>query len=97
MLQNYDIELSQSPEFDQNHKKRKHSPEGSLERALFAAELEFPRMPVPRLPQYTSSAIIECAGKSEQPYSLCDQLLVAIMYSFYCSDIILFLIDYAWR
>ena len=32
------------------HKKRKDSLEGSLVRQLFAAELEFPTILVPRLP-----------------------------------------------
>ena len=38
-----------------------------------AAELEFPKILVPRLPQHTSNVNIECAGKSEwskQQYSL---------------------------
>ena len=36
-----------------NHsqKKRKDCLEGSLDRVLFAAELEFPKILVPRLPQ----------------------------------------------
>ena len=54
-------------------KKRKDSLEGSLNRVLFAAELEFPKILVPRLPQHTSNVNIECAGKSEwskQLYSL---------------------------
>ena len=54
-------------------KKRKDSLEGSLNRELFAAELEFPKILVPRLPQHTSNVNIECAGKSEwskQLYSL---------------------------
>ena len=56
-----------------SHKKRKHSLEGSLDRVLFAAEFEFPKILVPRLPQHTSNVNIECAGKSEwskQLYSL---------------------------
>ena len=43
-----------------SHKKRKDS----LDRVLFAAELEFPKILVPRLPQHTSDVNIECAGKS---------------------------------
>ena len=57
-----------------SHKKRKDSLEGSLDRVLFAAELEFPKILVPRLSQHTSNVNIECAGKSEwskQLYSLC--------------------------
>ena len=46
-------------------KKRKDSLEGSLDRVLLAAELEFPKILVPRLPQHTSDVNIECAGKSE--------------------------------
>ena len=44
------------------------------------AELEFPKILVPRLPQDTLNVNIKCAGKSKQPYSLCDQLLVALIY-----------------
>ena len=47
-----------------SHKKLKDSLEGSLDRVLFAAELEFPKILVPRLPQHTSDVNIECAGKS---------------------------------
>ena len=42
------------------HKKWK----GTLDRVLFAAELEFPKILVPRLPQHTSNVNIECGGKS---------------------------------
>ena len=48
-----------------SHKKRKDSLEGSLDRALFAAEFEFPKILVPRLPKHASNVNIECAGKSE--------------------------------
>ena len=47
-----------------SHKKRKDRLEGSLDRVLFAAELEFPKILVPRLPQHTSDVNIECAGKA---------------------------------
>ena len=59
--------------FNHSHKKRKDlksslkstkSLEVSLNRVLFAAELEFPKMLVPRLPQHTSDVNNECAGKS---------------------------------
>ena len=63
-----------------NHKKRKDSLEGSLDRVLFAAELEFTKILIPRLPQKSSNVNIECAGKSKQLYSLCVQLLGAPMY-----------------
>ena len=64
----------------QSHKKRKYSLEGSLDRVSFAAELEFPKKLVPRLPQNPSNVNIECAGKSKQLYSLCGQLLGAMIY-----------------
>ena len=56
-----------------SHKKRKDSLEVSLDRVLFAAELEFPKILVPMLPQPTSNVNIECVRKSErlkQLYSL---------------------------
>ena len=52
-------------QFDHSHKKRKDSLEGSLDRVLLAAELEFLKILVPRLPQHTSDVNNECAGKSE--------------------------------
>ena len=64
----------------QSHKKRKDSLEDSLDRVLFAAELEFPKILVPRLPQNSSNVNTECAEKSKQLYSLCDQILGAIKY-----------------
>ena len=54
-----------------SHKKRKDSLEGSLDRVLLAAELEFPKILVPRLPQHTSNVNIECAGKSEWSKQQC--------------------------
>ena len=42
-----------------SHKKRKDGLEGSLMRVLFAAELEFPKILVPRLPQNTPNVTIE--------------------------------------
>ena len=53
---------------------------GSLVRILFAAELEFPKMLLPRLPQNTSSVNIESTRKSKQLYYLCDQLLGSLIY-----------------
>ena len=50
--------------FFHSHKNRKDSLEGSLDQVSLAAELEFPKMLVPRLPQHTSDVNIECAGKS---------------------------------
>ena len=63
-----------------SHKKRKDSLENSLDPVLFAAELEFPKILVPRLPRNTSNVNIECAGKSKQLYYLCDQPLGAQIY-----------------
>ena len=54
-------------------RKRKDSLEGSLDRVLLAAEIEFMKLLVPRLPQHTSNVNTKCAGKSEwskQLYSL---------------------------
>ena len=53
--------------YDKNHshKKWKDSLEGSLDRVLFAAEREFSKILVPRLPQHTSNVNIECGGKSD--------------------------------
>ena len=48
-----------------SHKKRKDSLEGSLDQVLLGAELEFPKILVPRLPQNTSNVSIECGEKSE--------------------------------
>ena len=45
-------------------KKRKDSLEGSLDRVLFAAKLEFSKILLPRLPQHTSDVNTEYAGKS---------------------------------
>ena len=47
-----------------SHKKWKDILEGSLDRVLFAAELEFPKILVPMLPQNSSNVNIECAGKN---------------------------------
>ena len=66
--------------YNHSHKKQKDSLEGSLDRVLFAAELEFPKILVPRLPYYSSNVNTECAGKSKQLYSFCGQLLGALIY-----------------
>ena len=47
---------------------------------LFVAERELSKILVPRLPQHTSNVNIGCAGKSKHLYSLCDQLLGALIY-----------------
>ena len=49
---------------DHSQKKRKDSLEGSLDRVLFVAELDFSKILVTRLPQHTSNVNNECAGKS---------------------------------
>ena len=51
--------------FNHSHKKRKDSLEGSLDQVLLAAELEFPKKLVPKLPQHKSDVNIECGRKSE--------------------------------
>ena len=54
-----------------SHKKRKDSLEGSPNRVLLAAELELPKILVPRLSQHTSDVNTECAGKSEWSKQVC--------------------------
>ena len=49
---------------DHSQKKQKDSLKGSLDRALFVAELDFSKILVPRLPQHTSNVNNECARKS---------------------------------
>ena len=68
---------------NRSHKKRKDrdSLEDSLVRVLFAAELEFQKIPVPRVPRNSSNLNTECGGKSKELYSLCDQLLGALIYT----------------
>ena len=60
--------------------KRKGSLEGSLGRVLFATELDFSKILVPRLPQNTLNVNIESTGKSKQLYYLYDQLLGTPIY-----------------
>ena len=62
------------------HRKRKDSLEGSLDRVLSETVLEFPKILIPRLPLHTSNVNTECAGKSKQLYSLCDQILGELMH-----------------
>ena len=50
-------------------KKGKDSLEDSLDRVLFAAELEFPKILVPRLPQHTSDVNTETLNALESQYS----------------------------
>ena len=63
-----------------SYKRRKDSLEGSLVRVLFAAELEFPKILVPRLPQNTSNVNIESTIKLKQLYYLCDQRFGALIH-----------------
>ena len=58
-----------------SHKKQKDSLDSSLVRVLFAAELEFPKILVPRLTQNTSNVNIESIEKLKQLHYLCDKLL----------------------
>ena len=58
----------------QSHKKWKDSLKGSLVRVLFATELEFPKILIPRQPQNTSNVNIESAGKSKTTVLFCGQL-----------------------
>ena len=80
-----------------SHKKRKDSLEGSLDRVLFAAELEFPKILVPT---QATSEFIKCK------HLMCRKIKATVFYilyysgstdisSFYYADINLFLIDYA--
>ena len=73
------VKLLKAKLFHHSHKKWKDSLEGSLDRVLFAAEFEFPKILLPRLPQNSSNVNIEYAEKSKQLYSLCDQLLGALI------------------
>ena len=68
---------------DHSYNKRKDSLKGSLVLVLFATEIEFPEILVPRLPQNSSNVKIKCGGKSRQLYSLCDQLLGALIYLYF--------------
>ena len=54
--------------------------EGSLDRVLFVAEPELPKILLPRLPQNSSNVNIKFIGKSKQLDTLCDQLLGALIY-----------------
>ena len=58
------------PTSGHSHKKRKDSLEGNLNRVLFAVELRFPKILVPRLAQHTSNKNIEYAGKLESAKQL---------------------------
>ena len=51
--------------FQHRHNKRNDSLKSTLNRVLFAAELEFPKILIRRLPQNTSNVNTECARKSK--------------------------------
>ena len=59
----YDVNINHS------HKKKKGGLQGSLDRVLFAAELEIMKILLLGLPQNTSNVNIECAAKPKQLYS----------------------------
>ena len=65
--------MNQFFSYKHSHKKRKDSREDNLDRVLFVAELEFPKIPVSRLSQHTSNGNTECVrrGKSEWSKQLC--------------------------
>ena len=73
ICQRFNFGISKDEFSNHSYKKRRDSLEISLDRALFVAELGFPKILVPRRPQHTSNVNNECAGKSEwskQLYSL---------------------------
>ena len=72
--------VGQNSRINHSYKKRKDSLEGCLDRVLLVADLEFPTILVPRLPQNTSNVNIDRARRSKQLYSLCEQLLGALIY-----------------
>ena len=47
-----------------SHQNQRDNLEGSLVLVLFVAELDFPKILVPRVPQDTSNVNIESSGKS---------------------------------
>ena len=61
------------------HKKWKYSLEGSLDEVLFAAELEVPKILVPRLPQNTSNLDTECVENRSNFIISCDNPLGTLM------------------
>ena len=75
-----------------SHMKRKGSLEGSLVRVLFAVELEFLKILVPRLTQNISNVKNESTRKSKQLYYLWLNSWSPDISLCYCSDINLFFI-----
>ena len=62
-----------------SHKKRKDGLEASLDRVLLAAELELPKILVPRLPQHTSMCRKVRMVKTTV-FFICDQLFEALIH-----------------
>ena len=62
-----------------------------IARKVVWAELEFPQILLPRLPQNTSNLNIECTGKSKQLYPLCDKPLGVLIYLYF---VVLILISF---
>ena len=50
--------------YEYSHHNQRDNMEGSLLLVLFVAELDFPKILVPRLPHDTSNVNIESSGKS---------------------------------
>ena len=67
------------PLFNHSNKKPKDSLEGSLDRVLREAELEFLKILVPRLFQHTSNVNTECAGKSEWSEQQCSLHMTSLL------------------
>ena len=63
-----------------SHKKQKNSLKSSLVLVLFAAEIDFSKILVLSLPQYTLNVSIESSGKSKTLYYLCEKFLRALIY-----------------
>ena len=73
-----------------SHKKRKDSLESSLDWVLFAAENDFPKILVPRLPQNTSIVNIECARKHKTTVYIVYILYVTSFLDYWYIFILLF-------
>ena len=74
-LENYYLILVQH-----KHMKWKDSLESSLIRVLFAVELDFRKILVPKLPRNKSNVNTESTRKSKQLHYLCDQVFEALIY-----------------
>ena len=83
-------EFRRSVNYDHNHKRWKNSLESYLDLVLFANELEFLKILVPRLSQDSWNVNIECVGKSTQRYFLYDQPPAAPIYCYFIDLILIF-------